>query len=201
MRLLESGTLKSLWPCEWPAPFWFPLIALKPLESLSSIPVCVRRRLGKSRRAREWALGSFFWYVWKLHMKEVMEPAYLFLPIHHVSQVRELLELPSPSPLRPSLPQPAYPPGVPEELTAVSPYMHPRVRALRDNIVASTPVPGSPLRVAMDLDAPVPVYAPMPPTPLGITVVHRPPTPPIEAHDSWCACSPCLAAQDELYGT
>ena len=29
-------------------------------------------------------------------MKEVMEPAYRFLPVHHISQVRELLELPSP---------------------------------------------------------------------------------------------------------
>ena len=87
MHLLESGSLKSLWPCNWPAPFWFPLIALKPLESQSSILVHVRRRLGRSRQAREWALGSWFWYVWKQHMKEVMEPAYHFLPIHHVSPV------------------------------------------------------------------------------------------------------------------
>ena len=76
MHLLETGSVKSLWPCDWPAPFWFPLIALRPLESLPSIPVHVRRRLGKSRCAREWALGSWFWYVWKQYMKEVMEPAY-----------------------------------------------------------------------------------------------------------------------------
>ena len=53
----------------------------------------------------------------------------------------------------------------------------------------------------MDLDAPVPLYAPMPSTPVGVTMIHRPPTPPVETHDSWCACSPCLAAQDKLYGT
>ena len=67
--------------------------------------------------------------------------------------------------------------------------------------MASTPVPDSPLRAAMDLDAPIPQYASMPSTPLGVTVIHRPPTPPVETHDSWCACSPCLAAQIELYGT
>ena len=203
MRLLEYGTLTSLWPSDWPAPFWFPLIALKPLESLPSIPVRVRRRLGKSRRAREWALGSFFWYVWKQHMKEVMEPAFRFLPIHHVSHVRELLELPSVNVRHATsvaTPPPSAAPLI-EEVFTVSPLLHPRVRALRDTIMASTPVPDSPLRVAMDIDAPLPLYAPKPPTPLGVTVIHRPPTPPIEAHDSWCACSPCLAAQDELYGT
>ena len=202
MQSLEFGTQKSLWPCEWPAPFWLPLIALKPLESLSSIPIRVRRRLGKSRRAREWALGSWFWYVWKQHMKEVMEPAFRFVPIHHVSQVRELLELPSLVPQCPApLPSTAAPPAIVEEVFHMSPLLHPRVRALRDAILAPTPVPDSPLRVAMDLDAPPPLYAPLPPTPLGVTIVHQPPTPPVEAHDSWCACSPCLAAQDELYGT
>ena len=202
MRVLEFGTQRSLWPCDWPAPFWFPLIALKPLESLSSIPVRVRRRLGKSRRAREWALGSWFWYVWKQHMKEVMEPTYCFVPVHHVSQVRELLELPSLTPQRPAPPpSDTAPPAVAEEVFHVSPLLHPRVRALRDTIMASTPVPDSPLHAAMDLDAPLPLYAPMPPTPPGVTIVHRPPTPPVEAHDSWCACSPCLTAQDELYGT
>ena len=203
MQLLEYGTQKSLWPCEWPAPFWFPIIALKPLESLSSIPVRVRRRLGKSRRAREWALGSFFWYIWKQHMKEVMEPAFRFIPVHHVSYVRELLELPSVNEraaTNHAIPPPCDAPPL-EEIFVVSPILHPRVRALRDAILTSTPVPDSPLRVAMDLDAPAPLYAPMPPTPPGVSIIHRPPTPPVETHDSWCACSPCLAAQEELYGT
>ena len=67
--------------------------------------------------------------------------------------------------------------------------------------MASTPIPVTPLRAAMDLDAPLPLYAPMPPTPIGVMIVHHPPTPPVEAHDLWCTCSPCLAAQDKLYGT
>ena len=54
---------------------------------------------------------------------------------------------------------------------------------------------------AMGLDAPTPSYIPMPATPLGMTVIHHPPTPPVETHDTWCACSPCLATQDILYGT
>ena len=200
---LPICTQKSLWPNEWPAPFWFPLIALKPLASLSSIPVRVRRRLGRSRRAREWALGSWFWYVWKQHMKEVMEPNYRFLPVHHVAPVRELLELPpmvTPATAHLTAPPPSVTPIL-EEIHTVSPMLHPRVRALRDVIMASSPVPDSPLRVAMDLDAPVPLYAPMPPTPPGVSIVHRPPSPPMEYHDSWCACSPCLAAQVEIYGT
>ena len=201
MRLLESGSFKSLWPCEWPAPFWLPLIALRPLESLSSIPVRVRRRLGQSRRAREWALGSWFWYIWKQHMKEVMEPAYRFLPALHVSQVCELLELPPAIERRPAPPPDVSPPDLVEEVFTVSPILHPRIRALQEAIMAPTPIPDSPLRIAMDLDTPVPLYAPMPSTPLSVTVVHQPPMPPVETHDSWCACSPCLAAQDELYGT
>ena len=140
-------------------------------------------------------------------MKEVMEPAYRFLPLHHVSQVRKLLELPSTVAPRPS-PKPCCydthavaPPEVVEEVFRVSPLLNPRVRALRDTIAASTLIPDSPLRIAMDLDAPAPTYAPMPTTPLGMTIIHCPPTPPMETHDSWCTCSPCLAAQDELYGT
>ena len=184
---------------------WKPTAEHQPghLESLSTIPVRTRRRLGKSRRAREWALGSWFWYVWKQHMKEVMEPSYRFLPLHHVAQVCELLELPPIDRIAETRP-PAPPhsaPSLPEEIFTVSPVLRPRVRALRDAIVSSTPIPDSPLRAAMDLDAPTPLYAPMPPTPLGVSIVHRPPTPPMEAHDLWCACSPCLAAQCELYGT
>ena len=92
------------------------------------------------------------------------------------------------------------PPGTVEEVVHVSPYLHRRVQALRDTILTPSLIPDSPLRFAMDLDAPTPLFAPMPATPPGVTVLHRPPTPPIEAHDSWCACSPCLAAQAELYG-
>ena len=121
MQLLESGSMKSLWPCDWPAPFWFLLIALKPLESLSSIPVRTHCRLGKSRKAREWAIGSWLWYVWKQHMKEVMEPAYQFLPLHHIAQVCELLELPSPEQHAIASP-PVAPPATPKEVTTVSPF-------------------------------------------------------------------------------
>ena len=200
MHLLESGSLKSLWPCDWPAPFWFPLIALKPLESMCSTPTHIRRQLGRSRRAREWALSSWFWYIWKQHMKEVMEPAYHFLHIHHVAAVRELLELP-PTVQRHLSPSSSTPAGVAEELITVSPYLHPRVCALQDTIMASTPIPDSPLCAAMDLNVPTPVYVSMPATPMGMTIIHHPPTPPVETHDLWCACSPCLAAQDELYST
>ena len=125
-KLLEFGTQRSLWPCEWPAPFWFPIIALKPLESLSSIPARVHRRLGKSRRAREWALGSWFWYVWKQRMKEVMEPAYRFVPLHHVAQIRELLELPSHvQPAITPAPAPALPFTLVEEVVTISPVLRP----------------------------------------------------------------------------
>ena len=133
-------------------------------------------------------------------MKEVMEPAYRFLPLHHVTPVRELLELPSPG-MHHIVPPAIAAPEIVEEVTHVSPLLAPRVCALCGAIMATTPIPDSPLRMAMDLDTPAPVYMPMPDTPLGVTIIHRPPTPPIEAHDSWCACSPCLVAQDELYRT
>ena len=140
-------------------------------------------------------------------MKEVMELDYCFLPSHHTSYIQELLELPSAparnsqSPHAPqSLPAPV-PPNVIEEITVVSPFLCPRARTLHAAILAPTPIPDSPLRLAMDLDAPLPLYAPMPATPIGVTIVHRPPTPPVVTHDSWCACSPCLTAQNELYST
>ena len=136
-------------------------------------------------------------------MKEVMEPTYHFLPTHHVDCVWELLELPS-TPTCTHLADPLIPyppPPIMEETFTVSPFLRPQACTLRDAIIAPTLVPDSPLHAAMGLDAPAPLYAPMPATPVGVTVIHHPPTPPVETHDSWCACSPCLAAQDELYGT
>ena len=134
-------------------------------------------------------------------MKEAMEPAYHFIPVYHLAYVWELLGLPSHTPRLLTPPSPAHPPAIVEEIVPVSPFLHPRARAICDAITTSTPIPDSPLHVAMDLDIPAPMYAPLPATPEGVTIIHCPPTPPLETHDSWCACSPCLAAQDELYSS
>ena len=101
----------------------------------------------------------------------------------------------------PNPPLSAHAPAVVEEILPVSPFLCPQARLIHDAILASTPIPDSPLREAMDLDAPAPSYAPMPATPAGVSILHHPPMPLIETHDSWCACSPCLAAQTELYGS
>ena len=80
-------------------------------------------------------------------MKEVMEPTYRFLPVHHIAPVQELLELPSSDPHHFTSPA-VTPPELVEEVFRVSPLLVPRVRALRDAIMTTTLIPDSPLCIS-----------------------------------------------------
>ena len=44
-----------------------------------------------SRSRREWALGSFFWFIWKHHMKEVHDSSYCFVPGLHTDTLNATL--------------------------------------------------------------------------------------------------------------
>ena len=146
----------TLSPYEWRSPYWYPLLALKPLETLPNISRKWRQSFGDSRCAHEWAVGSFFWYIWRMHTREIMEDRE-FVPIQHVRFMRNVLELPALSETHTHAPAPVPPPG--HSITQQTP----------------APVPLKPRFTCRDanyfriwrtlLHTPTPPYAPMPPTP------------------------------------
>ena len=78
--LAPSVSCRTMYPDEWSSPdglLWFPLLCLKSLE-YSGPSRAERRQLASSRSDREWAIGSFFWAVWKYRMKLIHEPGGFF---------------------------------------------------------------------------------------------------------------------------
>ena len=49
--------------------------------------------LSQSRHLREWALGSFLWFLWKHCMKEVHDPSYHFIPDLHTAALNDALSM------------------------------------------------------------------------------------------------------------
>ena len=88
---LHPGASPSAQPWLWPSPTWFPLLSLQSLDNLPHVDPAHRRTLGKTRSKREWALGSFLWFIWKHHMKEVHDSSYRFTPDLHTSQLSAAL--------------------------------------------------------------------------------------------------------------
>ena len=88
---LHPDASLSAQPWLWPSPAWFPLLSLRSLDNMPSTDPARRRILGKSRAKREWALGSFLWFVWKHRMKEVHDSSYRFIPDLHTSQLSAAL--------------------------------------------------------------------------------------------------------------
>ena len=88
---LHSGASPSAQPWLWPSPVWFPLLSLRSLDNMPSNNPALRRTLGKSQSKREWALGSFLWFVWKHCMKEVHDSSYRFVPDSHASLLSAVL--------------------------------------------------------------------------------------------------------------
>ena len=86
-ELAPSVSCRTMFPDEWSSRdglFWFPLLCLKSLE-YSGPSRAERRRLNSSRPDREWAIGSFFWAVWKYRMKLIHEPPGFFSIIEATS--------------------------------------------------------------------------------------------------------------------
>ena len=88
---LHPGASPSAQPWLWPSPTWFPLLSLRSLDNLPGTDPAQRRALGRSRSKREWALGSFLWFIWKHCMKEVHDLSYRFIPDLHTSQLSAAL--------------------------------------------------------------------------------------------------------------
>ena len=88
---LYPGPAPSAQPWLWPSPVWFPLLSLKSLDNMPGNDLPLRRALGKSRPKREWALGSFLWFIWKLRMKEVHDSSYRFIPDLHAEALNAAL--------------------------------------------------------------------------------------------------------------
>ena len=71
---------RSLHPDTWKPTPWYPLLALKRVERdavkpSKSLPK-PNEAFSKSRSAREWVIGLYFWTVWKWRMKEANEPSF-----------------------------------------------------------------------------------------------------------------------------
>ena len=90
-RSLHPGASPSAQPWLWPSPTWFPLLSLKSLDNMPSTDPTHQRILGKSHSKREWALGSFLWFIWKHRMKEVHDSSYRFIPDLHTNQLSAAL--------------------------------------------------------------------------------------------------------------
>jgi hypothetical protein len=91
---LEPSVLSTS-PSSWDGNLWYPLFALRTLDSLPGLPASSRSLLGRSRRSREWVLGSFLWLVWRLRMKEVHDPDFRFIPSAHSDSLAALLSSPA----------------------------------------------------------------------------------------------------------
>ena len=93
---LHCGASLLAKPWLWPSPLWYPLLALCPLDNAPTNDITLCCTLGKSWARREWALGSFLWFMWKQHMKEVHDSSYHFVPdLHSVALSRLLSEDPT----------------------------------------------------------------------------------------------------------
>ena len=82
---LHPGPALSAQPWLWPSLIWLPLLSLRSLDNMPLNNPPLRRALGKSRTKREWALGSFLWFVWKHRMKEAHDLSYHFIPDLHTA--------------------------------------------------------------------------------------------------------------------
>ena len=88
---LYRGPGLSTKPWKWPDPLWLPILSFKVLDNHPSLPVPTRRKIGKSRAKREWAIGAFIWFVWKQRMKEVHDTSYKFIPELHCDSLSTYL--------------------------------------------------------------------------------------------------------------
>ena len=89
--LAPSVSCRTMYPDEWSGPdglLWFPLLCLKSLE-YSGPSRSERRQLNSSRSDREWAIGSFFWAVWKYRMKLIHEPPGFFSCLEATSFIEQ----------------------------------------------------------------------------------------------------------------
>ena len=81
LRSLVYLTTPTTSPDRWMGgDMWFPLVALRPLELSPDFSEKQRRVLAPSRRAREWAMGSFLWFTWRMRMKEAHSSSMVFSP-------------------------------------------------------------------------------------------------------------------------
>ena len=75
--LTTTTTSPDLWMA---GDMWFPLVALRSLELGPDLDDMHKRILTPSCKAREWAMGSFLWFTWRMRMKEVHSSSMVFSP-------------------------------------------------------------------------------------------------------------------------
>lgn len=76
---------------EWPTPFWFPLITLRPLEKRLPVGRKQRRQLQDSCRVGKWAISLYLWFVWKVRMHKTADQGFMFHPELHTGVLQVAL--------------------------------------------------------------------------------------------------------------
>ena len=99
-----ADAFKMLHPDEWGHSPWYPLLVLGALEE-SALPIqkgrkVLLKKLKKTRRHREWLIGSYYWALWKWRMKEIHDNKFKFVPLLCIDALRSLLHAPLPDHLQ-----------------------------------------------------------------------------------------------------
>jgi ribonuclease HI len=92
--IIPGTASTSTCPWLWGANIWYPLLALQSLDTLPQYSDPFKQQLGTSRRAHEWAQGSYLWYIWQQCMDEVHDTSYCFCPKLHSVPLAPLLQSP-----------------------------------------------------------------------------------------------------------
>ena len=93
----------------WTHP-WYPLLALRELESARRVGKKAAKELRRSRPKQEWAIGSYLWLLWANQMKEIHSEG--FAPPWRRCWTRRLTFVGSANPAGPA-PQKSLTPGPP----------------------------------------------------------------------------------------
>jgi len=94
-KVSPAAYLKTLHPDEWTMSPWYPLLVLHMLEQNALRPTNGLHHPNKALRAswlrREWLIGSYFWALWKWHMKEIHDDTFQFKPQTCVEALENML--------------------------------------------------------------------------------------------------------------
>jgi len=99
-KVSPPASLKTLHPDEWGSSPWYLLLVLQALEHNVMRPFkgmkAVVKKLKDSRPQREWMISSFFWALWKWHMKEIHDDKFRFVPMSCADSLQRILSKPCP---------------------------------------------------------------------------------------------------------
>jgi len=101
LTVSPKSAFRTLHLDKWGSSPWYPILALQAIEE-TALPIFKGRKkmlkaLKLSRPKREWLIGTYYWMLWKWHMKEIHEDDFKFVPILCVTPLKEALLQPCPA--------------------------------------------------------------------------------------------------------